>query len=68
MQFAEILWVSRIGEPIYARQVATPADMHLDADEHEAIMTAIEAGDAGRAEALTRRHLEHALERLLAAI
>ncbi|UGS39079.1 GntR family transcriptional regulator [Capillimicrobium parvum] len=68
MQFAEILWVSRIGEPIYARQVATPADMHLDADEHEAIMAAIEAGDAGRAEALTRRHLEHALERLLAAI
>jgi len=68
VQFAEILWVSRIGEPIYARQVATAEDMHLDADEHEAIMTAIGMGDARRAETLARRHLQHALKRLLAAL
>ncbi len=68
MQFAEMLWVSRIGEPIYARQVATPEDMRLDADEHEQIMLAVEAGDARRAETLARRHLQHALKRLLAAV
>jgi DNA-binding GntR family transcriptional regulator len=68
MQFAEMLWVSRIGEPIYARQVATPEDMHLDADEHEQIMLAVEAGDARRAETLARRHLQHAIKRLLAAV
>ena len=66
--FAEILWVSRIGAPIYARQADTEARMALDADEHEAILAAIEAGDGRRAEALTRRHLQDALKRLLAVI
>jgi DNA-binding GntR family transcriptional regulator len=68
VQFAEILWVSRIGEPIYARMVETAEDMHMDADEHEGIMLAIEAGDGRRAETLARRPLQHALERLLAAL
>jgi DNA-binding GntR family transcriptional regulator len=68
LQFAEILWVSRIGAPIYARQAETAARMELDADEHERIVEAIEAGDARRAETLTRRHLADALKRLLAAI
>jgi DNA-binding GntR family transcriptional regulator len=68
LQFAEILWVSRIGAPIYARQAETAARMELDADEHEQIVEAIEAGDARRAETLTRRHLADALKRLLAAM
>jgi DNA-binding GntR family transcriptional regulator len=42
--------------------------MHLDADEHEQIMLAVEARDARRAETLARRHLQHAIKRLLAAI
>jgi DNA-binding GntR family transcriptional regulator len=66
LQFAEILWVSRIGAPIYARQADTAARMALDADEHERIVEAIEAGDARRAETLTRRHLVDAMKRLLA--
>jgi DNA-binding GntR family transcriptional regulator len=66
--FSEILWVSRIGAPIYARQADTEARMALDADEHEAIVEAIEAGDGRRAETLTRRHLQDALKRLLAVL
>ncbi len=66
--FAEILWVSRIGAPIYARQADTEARMALDADEHEAILAAIEARDGRRAETLTRRHLQDALKRLQAVI
>jgi DNA-binding GntR family transcriptional regulator len=64
MQFADILWVSRIGAPIYAHQAVTTERMALDADEHEAITDAIEAGDGRRAEDLTRRHLEDARSRL----
>jgi DNA-binding GntR family transcriptional regulator len=64
LQFAEILWVSRIGAPIYASQAGTAERMALDADEHEAITDAIGAGDGRRAEDLTRRHLEDARKRL----
>ena len=42
--------------------------MRLDADGHEQIMLAVEAGDARRAEALARRHLQRALKRLLDAV
>jgi DNA-binding GntR family transcriptional regulator len=64
MQFSEILWVSRIGYPIFELEAETKARMALDADEHEAIVEAIEAGDGRRAETLTRRHLADALKRL----
>jgi DNA-binding GntR family transcriptional regulator len=64
MQFSEILWVSRIGYPIFELEAETKARMALDADEHEAIVEAIEAGDGRRAETLTRRHLADALTRL----
>jgi DNA-binding GntR family transcriptional regulator len=37
--------------------------MSLDADEHEQILDAIEAGDARRAESLTRRHIADAMKR-----
>lgn len=64
LQFTERIWVARIGGPIYEAQNETPERMRLDADEHEAILEAIEAGDARRAESLTRRHVADAMRRL----
>jgi DNA-binding GntR family transcriptional regulator len=62
IQLAERLWVARIGATIYERQVETQERMLLDAREHEQILEAIEAGDARRAESLTRRHLGEAMK------
>src|SRR5246127_5068808 len=45
VQFADRLWVARIGEVIYERQSETPERMRLDADEHEQILQAIESGN-----------------------
>ncbi len=64
-QFATRLWVARIGETIYERQVETQERMLLDVREHEQILEAIEAGDGRRAESLTRRHLADAMKRSL---
>jgi DNA-binding GntR family transcriptional regulator len=64
LQFIEHLWVARIGEPIYEHQAETPERMSLDADEHEQILDAIEAGDARTAESLTRRHIADAMKRM----
>jgi DNA-binding GntR family transcriptional regulator len=56
-QFAELLWLRRIGVPIFARQ-ARDVDQILEwADEHEAIADAVAAGRAARAERLTRDHI-----------
>jgi DNA-binding GntR family transcriptional regulator len=63
VQFAERLWVARIGETIYERQVQTQERMLLDVREHEQIIEAIEAGDGRRAESLARRHLTDAMKR-----
>jgi DNA-binding GntR family transcriptional regulator len=63
LQFVQRLWVARIGEVIYERQSETPERMRLDADEHEQILGAIEAGNARRAESVTRRHLAEAMQR-----
>ena len=65
LQFAERLWVARIGATIYERQVETQERMVLDVREHEQILEAIEAGDGRRAESLTRRHLTDAMKRSL---
>jgi DNA-binding GntR family transcriptional regulator len=65
LQFVERLWVTRIGEVIYERQSETPEQMGLDADEHELILLAVEAGDARRAESLARRHVADAMRRSL---
>lgn len=65
LRFAERLWVARIGEVIYERQSETPERMQLDADEHEEILLAIEAGNGRRAESLTRRHVYEAMKRSL---
>jgi DNA-binding GntR family transcriptional regulator len=63
VQFAQRLWVARIGETIYERQVQTQERMLLDVREHEQIIEAIEAGDGRRAESLIRRHLTDAMKR-----
>jgi DNA-binding GntR family transcriptional regulator len=67
LQFAEHLWVARIGAAIYERQAETPERMLLDADEHEAILDAVERGDARKAESLARKHVADALRRLTAS-
>jgi DNA-binding GntR family transcriptional regulator len=56
-QFAELLWLSRIGVPIFARQARDRAQVLGWADEHEAIAEAVAAGRAARAERLTRDHI-----------
>ena len=56
-QFAELLWLSRIGVPIFARQARDHAQVLAWADEHEAIAEAVAAGSAARAERLTRDHI-----------
>lgn len=56
-RFAEMLWVPRIGVPIYQAQAAEPAGPSAWADEHERIADAIDAGDADAAERLTRLHI-----------
>jgi DNA-binding GntR family transcriptional regulator len=57
-RFAEMLWVPRIGVPIYQAQAAEPAGAGAWAEEHERITEAIEAGDADEAERLTREHIQ----------
>jgi DNA-binding GntR family transcriptional regulator len=57
-RFAEMLWVPRIGVPIYQAQAAEPAGPTAWADEHERIAAAIDRGDADAAERLTRAHVE----------
>ena len=47
-QLARVLWVARIGEAIYEAQAETPERMRLDADEHEAILAAVERGRRAR--------------------
>ena len=66
VQFAEHLWVARIGAAIYERQAETTERMLLDADEHEAILDAVDRGDARKAESLSRKHVADALRRLTA--
>ncbi len=57
-RFAEMLWVSRIGAPIYGAQAAgAPGEMAVWADQHDRIAEAVEAGDAGLVERLTRAHI-----------
>jgi DNA-binding GntR family transcriptional regulator len=56
-QFAELLWLTRIGVPIFARQVRDRKQMLQWADEHEAITEAVARGQAARAERLIREHI-----------
>ena len=56
-QFAELLWLRRIGVPIFARQARDRAHLLAWADAHEAIADAVAAGDAPAAARLTRDHI-----------
>jgi len=56
-RFAEMLWVPRIGVPIYQAQAVGPQGAQRWADEHEQIVEAIAAGDGDAAERLTREHV-----------
>jgi DNA-binding GntR family transcriptional regulator len=57
-RFAEMLWVPRIGVPIYHAQAVEPSGAQAWADEHERIVDAIAAGDGEAAEQLTRQHIQ----------
>ena len=56
-RFAEMLWVPRIGVPIYQAQAVEPAGPAAWAGEHERIVDSIAAADADAAERLTRDHI-----------
>jgi DNA-binding GntR family transcriptional regulator len=57
LQFSELLWLSRIGVPIFARQARDREQVLAWADDHAAIAEAVAAGSAARAERLTRDHI-----------
>jgi DNA-binding GntR family transcriptional regulator len=57
LRFSELLWLSRIGVPIFARQARDREQVLAWADDHEAIVEAVAAGSAARAERLTRDHI-----------
>ena len=67
-RFGESLWVTRLGLRVYVEQRETPEMIARDADEHEAICDAIEAGDAAAAEAACAAHIARARELLYAAL
>jgi len=57
-QFARMLWMTRIGVPIFAGQVAGhQEDVRRWADEHEAILDAVVRGKGAAAERLTEEHI-----------
>ncbi len=60
-RIAALLWATRLGSAVYQRQRMTPLEAARDADEHEAISDAVDAGDSGAAELLTREHIARAL-------
>ncbi len=65
IRLAEALWVPGLAQAIYELQAEEPDRLSTDVDEHERIAAAIEGGDPGLAEALTRRHIESAISQLL---
>jgi DNA-binding GntR family transcriptional regulator len=65
LRFAETLWVRRIGLRVYEEQREPPEFISADADWHERIADAIEAGDARGAERLMHRHISEAMQLLL---
>jgi len=58
-----VVWVARIGEAIYEAQAEHADRVRLDADEHDAILEAVEHGRARDAETLARRHIAAAIAR-----
>ena len=56
-RFAETLWVRAVGQSIYTAQSSDAAVVAAYADQHAAMLAAIERGDAELAERLTREHI-----------
>ena len=56
-RFAEALWVRTVGAAIYRTQVVGSRVAEAYADEHAAILAAIEAGDADGVARLPRAHI-----------
>jgi DNA-binding GntR family transcriptional regulator len=67
-RFGESLWVSRLGMTIYQQQQESSELIALDADEHEEILEAVEAGDGDLAEERCRAHIARARELLFEAL
>jgi DNA-binding GntR family transcriptional regulator len=67
VRLAEALWRPGLAQAIYERQTAAAERVIDDVHEHEAIAVAVEAGDADRAERLTRAHIESALAGMIGA-
>jgi DNA-binding GntR family transcriptional regulator len=65
LRFCEQLWVRRIGLRVYEEQREPPEFIAADADWHERIADAIEAGDTARAEREMREHIDQAMQLLL---
>ena len=65
LRFAEQLWVRRLGLRVYEEQREPPEFIAADADWHERIADAIEAGDARLAEREMRRHIDEAMQLLM---
>jgi DNA-binding GntR family transcriptional regulator len=64
IRLAEALWVPGLAEAIFDRQAADPGYLRGDADEHERILAAIEAGDGSAADELARDHILEAFSRM----
>jgi len=57
-QFARMLWMTRIGVPIFAGQAAGHrGDVRKWIEEHEAILEAVRRGRGAAAERLTEQHI-----------
>ena len=65
LRFCEQLWVRRLGLRVYEEQREPPEFIAADADWHERIADAIEAGDPARAERAMREHIDQAMQLLL---
>lgn len=58
VQFARMLWLTRIGVPIFTGQATDhPEDVRAWADDHDAILAAVSSGRGAAAERLTREHV-----------
>jgi DNA-binding GntR family transcriptional regulator len=58
----ESLWIVDVGRRLLAARRAVPSWQETDVAEHGAIVVAVEAKDADRAERLMRRHVQAALQ------
>lgn len=56
-RFAETLWVQAVGTVIFDAQTADGATAGTYAEQHQAILNAVESGAAELAEQLTREHI-----------